>query len=67
MAKDGKRVRAITETVDRIRHYPAAEAIKLVKSNARAKFDETIEVAVNLGVYGFLMWRRVKVRSSPLL
>lgn len=50
MAKDGKRVRAITETVDRMRHYPAAEAIRLVKSNARAKFDETIEVAVNLAV-----------------
>jgi len=50
MAKDGKRIRAITETFDRIRHYPAAEAIKLVKSNARAKFDETIEVAVNLAV-----------------
>ena len=50
MAKGGKRLRTITDTIDRTRYYPAAEAVKLVKGNARAKFDETIEVAVNLAV-----------------
>ena len=46
----GKRYRAASATVDVLEVYGVAEAIKLVKSNATAKFDETIEVAVNLGV-----------------
>lgn len=50
MAKAGKRIRAASATFDRERTYPAAEAVKLVKGNATAKFDETIEVAINLGV-----------------
>ncbi|MFN4226122.1 MAG: 50S ribosomal protein L1 [Hyphomonas sp.] len=49
MAK-GKRTRAIEQTIDRTKAYTIAEAVKLVKSNAKAKFDETIEIAVNLGV-----------------
>jgi large subunit ribosomal protein L1 len=49
MAKLSKRQKALTE-IDRNRFYPADEAIALVKSNATAKFDETIEVAMNLGV-----------------
>jgi len=47
---DGKRMTAARKTVDREKLYGAAEAVKLVKSNAKAKFDETIEIAMNLGV-----------------
>jgi large subunit ribosomal protein L1 len=50
MAKHGKRLRAAYEAVEAGRLYPLADAIRLVKANARAKFDETVEVAVNLGV-----------------
>jgi large subunit ribosomal protein L1 len=50
MSKPGKRMRAARETVDRDRAYPLEEAVKLVKNAAKAKFDETIEVAMNLGV-----------------
>ncbi len=50
MAKAGKRIRAIREKIDRNKHYELGEAVKLVKSNANAKFDETVEIAMNLGV-----------------
>ena len=50
MAKLGKRHTAINEAVDRERNYSVAEAAALVKANAKAKFDETIEISVNLGV-----------------
>ncbi|MCZ4272840.1 50S ribosomal protein L1 [Maritalea porphyrae] len=50
MAKLGKRTVAAREAVDRKKLYKLEEAIALVKSNATAKFDETIEVAINLGV-----------------
>ena len=46
----GKRTKAIREGVDRDKSYPIAEAVKLVKERAKAKFDETIEIAMNLGV-----------------
>jgi large subunit ribosomal protein L1 len=46
----GKRYKAASETVDREKTYPLDEAVKMVKANAKAKFDETIEVAINLGV-----------------
>ena len=46
----GKRYRAAAETVDVDTLYSVADAVKLVKSNAKAKFDETVEIAVNLGV-----------------
>ena len=46
----GKRYRAASATIEAEKAYGVAEAIKIVKSNAKAKFDETIEVAVNLGV-----------------
>ena len=49
MAKLSKRQQALTE-IDRNRFYPVDEAISIVKSNATAKFDETVEVALNLGV-----------------
>src|ERR1043166_7484576 len=50
MTKPGKRFRAAKETVEREKLYTIEEAVKLVKSRAIAKFDETIEVAMNLGV-----------------
>ena len=46
----GKRTVAIREGVDREKTYTVAEAVKLVKERAKAKFDETIEIAMNLGV-----------------
>jgi large subunit ribosomal protein L1 len=49
MAKLSKRQKAL-QPVDRDRFYGVDEAISLVKSNATAKFDETVEVALNLGV-----------------
>lgn len=50
MAKIGKRVRAIREAVKDKSMLPLEEAVSLVKQHANAKFDETIEVALNLGV-----------------
>jgi large subunit ribosomal protein L1 len=50
MAKQGKRHKGISDSVDREKLYQLDDAVKLVKQNAKAKFDETIEVAVNLGV-----------------
>ena len=46
----GKRYKAASEGVDRDKTYPLAEAVKMVKANAKAKFDETIEIAMNLGI-----------------
>jgi large subunit ribosomal protein L1 len=46
----GKRYRAIAETVEAEKAYSVADAVAQVKKNANAKFDETIEIAVNLGV-----------------
>src|ERR671935_1472722 len=46
----GKRLKSAREGVDREKLYPLAEAIKMVKARAKAKFDETIEIAINLGV-----------------
>jgi large subunit ribosomal protein L1 len=48
--KRGKRYRANLEQVDRTRRYPPAEAVALAKQTAAAKFDETIEVHLRLGV-----------------
>lgn len=50
MTKSGKKIRAARENIDRKKSYSVDEAVKLIKSNANAKFDETIEVAMNLGV-----------------
>jgi large subunit ribosomal protein L1 len=50
MAKLTKKQKALAETVDRERLYKVDEAIEALKANARAKFDETIEIAMNLGV-----------------
>jgi large subunit ribosomal protein L1 len=50
MSTAGKRTIKAHEVVDRTKFYPLGEAVKLIKGNAQAKFDETIEVAMNLGV-----------------
>lgn len=50
MAKAGKKITASREAVDRKKLYTLDEAVKLVKDGAKAKFDETVEVAMNLGV-----------------
>lgn len=50
MAKLSKRVKALRAAVDRNKLYAVADALSMVKQNATAKFDESIDVAVNLGV-----------------
>ena len=50
MAKRSKRFRAAFNGVDRTKTYPVTEAVKILKKNASAKFDETIEIAMNLGI-----------------
>ena len=50
MAKLSKKQKAQAGSVDREKFYPVDEALALVKQNATAKFDETVEVALNLGV-----------------
>lgn len=50
MANKGKRIKAAYESVDRDKAHSIDDAVKIVKGNATAKFDETIEVAMNLGV-----------------
>jgi large subunit ribosomal protein L1 len=50
MASHGKRTIKAREGIDREKLYPLDEAVKLIKERAKAKFDETIEIAMNLGV-----------------
>jgi large subunit ribosomal protein L1 len=50
MSKHGKRIRTAREAVERTKLYKLDEAVKLVKTNASVKFDETVEIAINLGV-----------------
>jgi large subunit ribosomal protein L1 len=46
----GKRLKAALKTVEAAKSYPIGDAIALVKSNAKAKFDETVELSMNLGI-----------------
>ena len=46
----GKRLKKAREGVDREKLYPLADAIQMVKERATSKFDETVEIAINLGV-----------------
>ena len=46
----GKRIQKAREGVERIKLYPVLEAVSMVKERASAKFDETVEIAMNLGV-----------------
>jgi len=50
MAKDSKRYKAVRGKVDRDKFYSAADALKIVKENATAKFNESIDVSINLGI-----------------
>ena len=50
MPKHGKNYREMAAAIDRQKLYEPAEALGLVKSIAKAKFDETVEVAMRLGV-----------------
>ena len=50
MSKDGKRYRSVIEGKDRQAVYDVDEAIGLVRGSASARFDETVDVAINLGV-----------------
>ncbi|GJD61449.1 50S ribosomal protein L1 [Methylobacterium frigidaeris] len=50
MAKTGKRIRSAREGIEVTKLYPLADAVKLIKERAKAKFDETFEVSMNLGV-----------------
>ncbi len=50
MAKLGKRMAAAVESIDREHLYDVKDAVKMVKERATAKFDETVEIAINLGV-----------------
>ena len=50
MAHAGKRFKAASEGIDRKKLYALSDAVKMVKERAKAKFDETVEVAFNLGV-----------------
>ncbi|HZY50663.1 MAG TPA: 50S ribosomal protein L1 [Devosia sp.] len=50
MPKIAKRTAEISKGIDRKKLYPLNDAVKMVKERAKAKFDETVEVAMNLGV-----------------
>jgi len=50
MARKGKRLRAAYAAIDRDTAYPLIQAVKMVKERATVKFDETVEIAMNLGV-----------------
>jgi large subunit ribosomal protein L1 len=50
MAKRGKRYRQLLESYDKQQFYAVAEAIELVKKLATAKFDESVDVAIVLGI-----------------
>ncbi|MGB0810501.1 MAG: 50S ribosomal protein L1, partial [Candidatus Puniceispirillaceae bacterium] len=50
MAKLSKKQKGYAADIDRSRDYSVAEAAEIIKTGATAKFDETIEIAINLGV-----------------
>ena len=50
MAEQGKRYREAHKGIDRTKTYPLTDAVAAVKANAKAKFDETVEIALSLGV-----------------
>ena len=50
MTHHGKRIRAAREGIDRVKLYSLTDALAMLKERSTAKFDETIEVAMNLGV-----------------
>jgi large subunit ribosomal protein L1 len=50
MAHDSKRYKAIRGKIERTKLYPVQEALQLIKQNATAKFNESVDVAINLGI-----------------
>jgi large subunit ribosomal protein L1 len=50
MARIAKRIADISKGIDRKKLYGVGDAVKMVKERAKAKFDETVEVAMNLGI-----------------
>ena len=50
MAQQGKRLKAAYTGIDREKTYALDEAVKLARGAAKAKFDETIEISMNLGI-----------------
>ncbi|RPI46217.1 MAG: 50S ribosomal protein L1 [Betaproteobacteria bacterium] len=50
MARESKRSNAINAKMDRSKMYPVMDALQLIKETATAKFDESVDVAINLGV-----------------
>jgi large subunit ribosomal protein L1 len=50
MADRGKRLVALYKGFDAQKAYPLEEAVRIVKRNAKAKFDETVEISMNLGI-----------------
>ncbi len=50
MKKHGKRYNALVKTINQQEVYPAQEAVEIIKKTANAKFDESFEIAMNLGV-----------------
>ena len=50
MSKTGKRLKKANENVDRTASYALSDAVNIIKKNANTKFDETVEIALNLGV-----------------
>ena len=50
MARAGKRIRAALEKIEPLKEYELSEAVRLAKETAQAKFDESVDIAVRLGV-----------------
>ena len=50
MARDSKRYRALRSKVEHMKLYPLQDALKLIKDNPNAKFDESVDIALNLGI-----------------
>ena len=50
MARDSKRYKSLRGKVQHMKLYPVQEALKIIKDNATAKFDESVDVAINLGI-----------------
>jgi large subunit ribosomal protein L1 len=50
MARESKRYKALRTKVEHMKLYPVQDALKIIKDNATAKFDESVDVALNLGI-----------------
>jgi large subunit ribosomal protein L1 len=50
MARESKRYKALRAKVEHMKLYPVQDALNLIKTNATAKFDESVDVALNLGI-----------------